>query len=294
MEPMTRFLKNQLFFVVLFFVVGGDLLLWNLKVPAITWVDYTYSVVLVFLIVFEFVKPRNASWNYITKNGVKFRELSADVIFLIIEAAALSTAIFLLSTWLSDHIRAFFGLKYQLDLHWALQCIAAVFIMDFVRYWIHRSMHRVPLLWRIHSMHHMPERLGAMSEARGNPLDDLIMYPPEFIVLFVLGFDKEVMLGLYSVIWILPLITHSNVEFPATRFSSFFQLPIYHLIHHAYNDGKTPTHNFAEILTFWDRVFGTFNAGPISVDHRTGVVSDKPRAWYREFFGWLYLPTNRL
>ena len=47
-------------------------------------------------------------------------------------------------------------------------------------------------------------------------------------------------------------------------------------------------------MAFWDRVFGTFNPGPIGLDHRTGVVSDKPREWTREFFGWLYLPINRL
>lgn len=291
---MARFLKNQMFFLVLFFVVGDDLVLWNLNVPAIIWADYTYSAVLIFLVVFEFVKPRNASWNYITKDGVKFRELSADVLFQIIEAAVVSVAIYSLSVWLADHLRTLFGLKHQIGLHWTLQCIAAVFIMDFIRYWIHRWMHQVPLLWRFHSLHHMPERLGAMSTARGNPLDDLIIYSPELILLIVLGFDKEVLLGLYSVVWIIPLMTHSNVDFPVTRLASFFQLPTYHLIHHAYNDAKTPTHNFAEILTFWDRVFGTFNAGPIGLDHRTGVVSDKPREWHREFFGWLYLPINRL
>lgn len=291
---MMLFLKNQLFFLVLFFVIGGDLVLWNLEVPTIAWAEYTYTAVLIFLVVFEFVKPRNASWNYITRNGVKFRELSADVVFQVIEAAVVSAAIYSLSVWLADYIRSLFGWKHQVGLHWTLQCIAAVFIMDFTRYWIHRWMHQVPLLWRVHSMHHMPERLGAMTTARGNPLDDVIIYSPELIVLIVLCFDKDILLGLYSVVWIIPLITHSNVEFPVTRLASFFQQPTYHLIHHAYNDAKTPTHNFAEILTFWDRVFGTFNAGPIGLDHRTGVVSDKPREWHREFFGWLYLPVNRL
>ncbi|MBA4216780.1 MAG: sterol desaturase family protein [Proteobacteria bacterium] len=291
---MDDFLKNQLFLLVLVFVIGGDFLLWSLEVPTAHWVEYTYSVVLIFLLVFEFMKPRNAAWNYFTKSGIQVRELSADIVFQVIEAAVISAAVYSLSLWLADHIRSAFGLKHEISLHWTLQCIAAVLIMDFIRYWIHRWMHQVPLLWRIHSLHHMPERLGAMSTARGNPLDDLIIYSPELIVLFALGFNKEILLGLYSFIWIIPLITHSNVEFPVTRLASVFQLPTYHLIHHAYNDAKTPTHNFAEILTFWDRVFGTFNAGPIGLDHRTGVVSDKPREWYREFFGWLYLPVNRL
>ena len=167
-------------------------------------------------------------------------------------------------------------------------------VVDLVRYWIHRWMHQVPWLWRFHSMHHMPERLGAMSAARGNPIDDLIIYSPELIVLFALGFDRQVIFGLYSVIWVMTLIIHSNVEFTEAGLSRVFQQQKYHLIHHAYNDGQSPTYNFSEILTLWDRVFGTFRNDPVGLDHRTGVVRDQPRGWFREFFGWTYLPIGRL
>lgn len=75
---MDDFLKNQLFLLVLVFVIGGDFLLWSLEVPTAHWVEYTYSVVLIFLLVFEFMKPRNAAWNYFTKSGIQVRELSAS------------------------------------------------------------------------------------------------------------------------------------------------------------------------------------------------------------------------
>lgn len=90
---MDDFLKNQLFLLVLVFVIGGDFLLWSLEVPTAHWVEYTYSVVLIFLLVFEFMKPRNAAWNYFTKSGIQVRELSADIVFQVIEAAVISAAV---------------------------------------------------------------------------------------------------------------------------------------------------------------------------------------------------------
>jgi sterol desaturase/sphingolipid hydroxylase (fatty acid hydroxylase superfamily) len=288
---MSLLLHRHLFFVILTCVAGADLLMWQLQVPPSDWVQYTYAFVLVVLVVLEFVAPRNASWNYVTRDGVKVRELTVDVFFLILETLVLSAATYLFATWVAGLVRAALGLSFVLPLHWTLQCLAAVLLVDLVRYWVHRASHRFAWMWRLHSM---PERLGAMSSARGNPFDDVVTYAPELIVLFTLGFDREVMLGLYSVIWIMPLVIHSNVDFAETRFSRFFQLPRYHLIHHAYNDGNAPTHNFAELLTVWDRVFGTFKDDPIGVDHRTGVVRDRPRTWLREFFGWLYLPIQRL
>lgn len=291
---MKRLFNDHLFFVIVFVVLVGDLVMWQLKVPQIVWVEYTYSVVLVFLVVYEFVRPRNASWNYITPDGVKVRELSVDVFFLILETLVLSAATYYVAVWTAGHLRSLLGLTFEMSIHWVLQCLVAVFIVDLVRYWVHRCSHRFAWMWRLHSMHHMPERLGAMSSARGNPFDDVVTYAPELIVLFTLGFDRQIVLGLYSVIWIMPLIIHSNVDFAETRFSRYFQLPRYHLIHHAYNDEHTPTYNFAELLTFWDRVFGTFKGGPLGLNHQTGVLRDKPRSWFREFFGWTYLPINRL
>ena len=291
---MKRLLKDQLLFILLAVVIAGDLLLWLWKVPQAEWVQYSYAFVLVVLVVLEFVMPRNPSWNYVTREGVKVRELSVDVVFLILETVVLSAATYAFAVWVSGLVRAAFGLTFELKLHWVVQCLVAVLAVDLVRYWVHRGSHRFAWMWRLHSMHHMPERLGAMSSARGNPFDDVVTYAPELIVLFVLGFDREVVLGLYSVIWIMPLVIHSNVDFGDGWLSKHLQLPRYHLIHHAYNDADTPTYNFAEILTFWDRVFGTFKGDPIGIDHRTGVMRDAPRSWVREFFGWMWLPLQRL
>ena len=291
---MRQALKKDQFLVVMALVAAADLALWYAKVPQIFWVEFTYITALVALLAGEVIRPRNAAWNYITPNGIKSRELSADLFFLLLQGLVTSVAILQSGIWISDHLRHLLGLTFSWSIHWVFQCVIAVFVVDLLRYWIHRCSHQVSWLWRFHSLHHMPERLGAMATARTNPIDDFITYLPELVVLFTLGFDQAVILGLYSFIWVVPLISHSNVEFNETGFSRHFQLPRYHLIHHAYNDGVVPTFNFCEILTFWDRVFGTFKGDPIGLDHRTGVATNEPRTWVREFLGWLYLPVRRL
>lgn len=140
----------------------------------------------------------------------------------------------------------------------------------------------------------MPERLGAGTSTRTHPVDDFILYVPEMILLFTLGFDRMVVASLYSVIWVISLIKHANIEFAETSFSKHFQLPRYHLIHHMYQDEKSPTYNFSEVLTFWDKVFGTFKSDPVDIAHRVGVATDRPRNFVREFLGWIYLPIQKM
>ncbi len=103
---MKRVLKDHLFLVILSIVIGGDLLMWYLGVPPTVWVEFTYSFVLVTLVVLEFVMPRNAAWNYVTKVDIKYRELSVDVFFLILETLVLSAATYTFATWVADHVRS--------------------------------------------------------------------------------------------------------------------------------------------------------------------------------------------
>jgi sterol desaturase/sphingolipid hydroxylase (fatty acid hydroxylase superfamily) len=49
------------------------------------------------------------------------------------------------------------------------------FASDFVGYWIHRAMHRVPALWRFHKLHHEATELSWLDAWRQHPVDSVIM-----------------------------------------------------------------------------------------------------------------------
>lgn len=291
---MNTFLKNHLFLMIILSVVSADIILWYFKFSPSEWIEYTYNGAMIALILFEFVIPRNSSWNYITRKKIQVREIAVEIFFFFWSGFFASVVTYSFSLWLSEHFRSYFQMTTKVPISWALQAIIIVFGIDFFRYWLHRWMHENSFLWRFHALHHMPERLGTVTSTRTHPVDDFILYVPEMIFLFTVGFDRVVVASLYSVIWVISLIKHANIEFAENRFSKNFQLPCYHLIHHAYQDDKSPTYNFSEILTFWDKIFGTFKSESISPSHRVGVLTEKPRGFFREFFGWMFLPIRRM
>jgi sterol desaturase/sphingolipid hydroxylase (fatty acid hydroxylase superfamily) len=291
---MKLFLKNHLFLVLILSVIAADVVMWQMKFTPSEWIEYTYNGVFVTLLILELLIPRDSSWNYFTRKGIKFREIAVEIFFFYWSGYFASVGTYAFSNWAATHIRDHYQLTTTMPLHWALQAIIVVLGIDFLRYWLHRWMHEHPFLWRFHALHHMPERLGTATSTRTHPVDDFLLYVPEMILLFTLGFDRTLVAALYSVIWVISLIKHANIEFAENRFSKHFQMPTYHLIHHKYQDENAPTYNFSEVLTVWDKIFGTFRADPITNDHRVGVSTDKPRGFIKEFFGWLVLPIGRM
>ena len=291
---MIQFLKRHMFLNLVLSIGAVDIIMWYYGFAPSDWVEYTYNGTAVLLILFEFLKPRNRSWNLVNSKGINFRESLVEVFFFFSSALFVSVFIYKFSYYCAEEIRSFFQIDSIVSWNVFIQAIIIVLAVDFIRYWLHRWMHEYSFLWRFHALHHIPERLGVLTSTRTHPVDDLILYVPEMILLFTLGFDETIVAIMYSFIWSISLVKHSNLNFAETSFSRYFQLPRYHLIHHKYQNEKEPTYNFSEVLTVWDRIFGTHKGYEIEADHRVGVYTDKPRGIVREFLGWLFLPVNKM
>lgn len=149
--------------------------------------------------------------------------------------------------------------------HPALQFLFCFLALDFVRYWVHRADHRVPILWSFHRVHHSIEQLDSTSGLRMH-LVDFLQLTAIPIVLFGVLFDVSAFAG-----WVLPAalivgivadsIEHANVRFSldsAWRRAWFrvFNTPLFHSWHHT-RDGHLRDGNYANALPLWDRLFGT-------------------------------------
>lgn len=286
--------RRYLFPLIIAAVVIADIVFYKMGMDPTDWIVLTYNYTAMVLVLLEFLIPRNQDWNYISKSGIKYRESAVETFFFFFSGFWASLVVYPFSSWASGIIREQLGIHYKIGLPLVLQAILLVFAVDFIRYWIHRWEHEKAFLWRFHALHHIPERLGTITSTRTHPIDDFLLYVPETILLMTVGFDRNVVAGLFSVIWVISLVKHSNLEIEENMFSKWFQIPRYHLRHHEYQDGRAPTYNFSEILTFWDRVFGTFNGDPIKADHKVGVMREKERSFVHEFFGSIYLKTDKL
>lgn len=139
---------------------------------------------------------------------------------------------------------------------WALFAIGLV-IGDLALYWIHRLHHRVPLLWRIHAVHHSQTELNLFSDVRVHPAEVVMFQALLFVPFFFLGGHYWQPLGLLGFLYVMSgRVHHANLRTNCGPARWIFVTPQSHRIHHSVE----PEHhdqNFGNLFSFWDRLFGT-------------------------------------
>jgi len=140
-------------------------------------------------------------------------------------------------------------------LHLAL----AFLVLDALNYVLHRAMHAVPLLWRLHALHHTDLALDVSTTIRHHPLEAVFTAAIIGVAGAVLGCSAfEV--AVYGIVeTLVQLIGHADVRLanPLDRaLGTVFVTPRFHRIHHSSARAETDS-NYGQVLAFWDRLFGT-------------------------------------
>jgi sterol desaturase/sphingolipid hydroxylase (fatty acid hydroxylase superfamily) len=131
-------------------------------------------------------------------------------------------------------------------------------------FWGHRWMHQIPLLWRFHAIHHSAEEIDWLVNTRAHPFDIVFVRLCGFVPMYALGLAQP-MLG--KTVDVVPLIimlvatlwgflTHSNLRWQFGWLGLLISTPAFHHWHHT-NDEHT-NKNYASMLPFLDRLFGTW------------------------------------
>lgn len=148
----------------------------------------------------------------------------------------------------------------------AVRCAIAVLLLDLLQYWTHWSMHRVPLLWRIHLVHHSDRDVDVSTSVRHHPLEALYTQSLRlgFIALLappVAGVFAASLLSAVVDLW-----THSNASLPAPLENLLRVLvitPDLHRIHHS-QDATEQQENLGQIFPWWDRLFVSYAGQPLA------------------------------
>jgi sterol desaturase/sphingolipid hydroxylase (fatty acid hydroxylase superfamily) len=220
--------------------------------------DYEFTAVVAFGIIFELWERRRPA------HGLHRRsQLGRDVFAIVVAVAAINASrfgLFALLGWLQADTR--FAIDAVRALPGAAKVGIGIVVMDFILYWLHRSMHRFDVLWRTHEWHHSIEELYWFSGLRTSCLHVFIYAIPQVVVpFFVLKLSAlEAGIG-FSIGVLVQFWAHSNVDVSLGPLDWLIISPAYHRIHHSYT--KNRDMNLGTSFTIWDRVFGTF------VDPRT-------------------------
>lgn len=68
------------------------------------------------------------------------------------------------------------GMLYLVELPFWTKLFLGVMLYDFTTYWIHRASHKIPLLWRLHRVHHSDTTMDSSTTFRFHPLELILVY----------------------------------------------------------------------------------------------------------------------
>ena len=142
----------------------------------------------------------------------------------------------------------------------ALQLAATFLVLDLWQYWQHRLSHHVPLLWRMHLVHHSDTSIDVTTAERHHPLEFVTGTALTLLAIFAFGLPAAgVALYLLGATMV-SLYAHANLRPPRALdrvMRQFIVTPPLHAVHHSDFKGQTNS-NYATVLPLWDRLFGTY------------------------------------
>jgi sterol desaturase/sphingolipid hydroxylase (fatty acid hydroxylase superfamily) len=185
------------------------------------------------------------------------------------------------------------GLLNWIGLAGVAAVVAGLLARSLLSYGIHVAMHKLPLLWRVHRVHHSDAFLDVSTAVRLHPIEFLISVPILVAAILVLGIPPLAIIIYELFDAAMAVWTHSNSKLPRWLeriMAVFLVTPSMHRIHHSQFQPETDS-NYGTILPIWDKLFGTYRAkdeaslaamqlGLRSIDDRQG----------RSFFWLIRLP----
>lgn len=148
-----------------------------------------------------------------------------------------------------------------------LELIVALLLFDLIgQYTVHWLLHRVPILWRLHQVHHSDPHVDVTTGTRHHPLDFLVREVFALLAVVVVGAPLAVYLVYRLLTVLFTYFTHANVAIPSgwDRVMGWVIVtPDLHKIHH-HDEVPWTDRNFGNMLSVWDRLFRTLDRGDVS------------------------------
>lgn len=145
-----------------------------------------------------------------------------------------------------------------------LVIVASVLLLDLAIYLQHVLFHAVPVLWRLHRMHHADVEFDVTTGVRFHPIEVLLSMAIKLGVVAALGTPAVAVLIFEILLNGTSMFNHGNVRLPE-RLDRVLRwmvvTPEMHRVHHSVVPQETNS-NFGFNLPWWDRLFGTYRAQP--------------------------------
>ncbi|WP_154123981.1 sterol desaturase family protein [Grimontia hollisae] len=156
------------------------------------------------------------------------------------------------------------GLFNRISLPLWLSAILSVVLLDGLIWFQHKLFHTVPVLWRLHAVHHADRDLDVTSGARFHPIEILLSMVIKFAAIAILGVPAVAVILFEVILSGMALFNHANVALPLSVdrwLRKVVVTPDMHRVHHSIHRYESDS-NFGFNLAVWDRLFNTYRAQP--------------------------------
>ncbi len=142
--------------------------------------------------------------------------------------------------------------------------LLAILLLDLAMYGQHRAMHRWPILWQLHAVHHHDQDLDVTSALRFHPAEILLSTLYKAGMAALIGAPIVAVIIHETLLSAMALFNHANVALPS-RIERWVQpvivTPTMHVRHHSTVRAEHDS-NYGNALSIWDRLFGSYCPEP--------------------------------
>jgi sterol desaturase/sphingolipid hydroxylase (fatty acid hydroxylase superfamily) len=220
---------------------------------------YAFFSIISTVIIWEFFqskRPLKQSKSKRWFNNLALIGLDSLIVRFLLPAGAVGIA-----TWAEERG---FGLLNTVELNTTLSIILAVIILDMIIYWQHRLFHVVPILWRLHQVHHADRDIDVSTGLRFHPIEILVSMMIKFTAVILLGAPAAAVILFEVILNGMAMFNHGNIKLPKTLdtwIRILFVTPDMHRVHHSILKHETNS-NYGFNMSIWDKVFGSYHAQP--------------------------------
>ncbi len=175
-----------------------------------------------------------------------------------------------------------FGIRNLVAIHietwpFALQLFVMFIARDFIQWWVHRLLHRVPFLWEFHKVHHSVKQMGFAAHLRFHWMETIVYRLVEYLPLAMIGFGLDDFFIVHIIALGIGHWNHANFTVNIGPLKYIFNNPAMHIWHHAHDMPESHPYgiNFGLSLSVWDYIFGTAHIPKDGRDIELGFPGDE-------------------
>jgi sterol desaturase/sphingolipid hydroxylase (fatty acid hydroxylase superfamily) len=202
------------------------------------------------------IAPKGRRW--LTNLGIS---VAASLVLRLMAMLAVPVAAIAAAFYAQEH---HIGLLNNLAWPEWVKVVAALLVLDLAIWAQHLASHKIPILWRLHKVHHADRDIDVTTAVRFHPVEIALSMMWKIVVVVPLGASPFSVFLFEVILNACAMFNHANIALPLPLdrvLRLFIITPDMHRVHHSVLRREHDT-NYGFNLSVWDRVFRTYTAQP--------------------------------